>query len=152
MIVGLLSTALFQYLKCQDQRVSKNGRSTFIFCSSWNLWGGQFFTFSLTKGAERAPAPVSYATVQSMISITNGSNTKTNICECSGRSGSGHVMGSTFLWLLHYLQIIMQSMLLIKIWHSSLADKQVQKRENEFNKKWRLSKTFSSKINLFLGH
>ena len=57
MIVGLLSAALFQYLKCQDQRVSKNGRSTFIFCSSWNVWGGQFFTFSLTKGAECTPAP-----------------------------------------------------------------------------------------------
>jgi len=43
MIVGLLSTALFQYLKCQDQRISKNCRSSFIFCSSWNLWGGPIF-------------------------------------------------------------------------------------------------------------
>ena len=62
MIVGLPSTALFQYLKCQDQRVSKNCRSSFIFCSSWNLWGGPFFTFSL-PGGRRAPLPpVSYAT------------------------------------------------------------------------------------------
>jgi len=43
MIMGLLSTALFQYLKCQDQRISKNYRSTFIFCDSWNLWGGPIF-------------------------------------------------------------------------------------------------------------
>jgi len=43
MIVGLLSTALFQYLKCQDQRISKICRSTFIFSSSWNLWGGPIF-------------------------------------------------------------------------------------------------------------
>ena len=39
----LPSTALFQYLKCQDQRISKNCRSTFIFCSSWNLWVGPIF-------------------------------------------------------------------------------------------------------------
>jgi len=42
MIVGLLSTALFQYLKCQDQWISKNC-STFIFWSSWNLSGGPIF-------------------------------------------------------------------------------------------------------------
>ena len=56
MIVGLLSTALFLYLKCQDQQISKNCRSTFIFCSSWNLWGNPFFTFSL-PGGRRAPLP-----------------------------------------------------------------------------------------------
>jgi len=56
MIAGLLSTALFQYLKCQDQRICKNCRSTFIFCSSWNLWGGPFFKFSLPRGAARTPA------------------------------------------------------------------------------------------------
>jgi len=33
MIVGLLSTAQFQYLKYQDQRISKSCRSTFIFWS-----------------------------------------------------------------------------------------------------------------------
>jgi len=37
MIVGLLSTALFRYLICQHQRISKNCTNTFIFCSSWNL-------------------------------------------------------------------------------------------------------------------
>jgi len=56
MIVGLLSNALFQYLKCQDQRISQNCGSTFIVCSSWNLWGGPFFTFSL-PGGRRAPRP-----------------------------------------------------------------------------------------------
>jgi len=60
MIVDLLSTAVFLYLKCQDQQISKNCRSTFIFCSSWNLWGGPFFTFSLPGGrvgAARTHAP-----------------------------------------------------------------------------------------------
>jgi len=57
MIVGLLSTSLLHYLKCQDQRISKNCRSTVIFCSSWNIWGGPFFTFSLPGGAVRTPAP-----------------------------------------------------------------------------------------------
>jgi len=33
MIVGLLSTAQFQCLKYQDQRISKSCRSTFIFWS-----------------------------------------------------------------------------------------------------------------------
>ena len=59
MFVGLLSTALFQYLKCQDQRVSKNGRSTFVFCSSWNLWGGPILKFNLPGGTTRTPAPPS---------------------------------------------------------------------------------------------
>ena len=58
MIVGLLSTGVLQYLKCQGQRISKNCRSTFIFCSSWNLWGVPIFTFSLPGGrAARTPAP-----------------------------------------------------------------------------------------------
>jgi len=43
MIVGLLCTTLFQYLKCQDQRVYKNCRGTLLFCSSWNLWGVPIF-------------------------------------------------------------------------------------------------------------
>jgi len=55
MIIGLLSTALFQYVKCQDQRISKNCRSTFIFCSSWNLWGGCIFYIQLARGG---PHPV----------------------------------------------------------------------------------------------
>jgi len=62
MIVGLLSTALFQYLKCQDQRISKNCRSTFIFCSSWNVEGVPFFTFRLPGGQREPLPPVSYAT------------------------------------------------------------------------------------------
>ena len=37
MTVGMLNTALFQYLKRQDQRISKTCKNTFIFCSSWNL-------------------------------------------------------------------------------------------------------------------
>jgi len=63
MIVGLLSTALFQYLKCQDQWISKNCRSTFIVSSSWNLWGGPIFAFSLPGGGGAHPcSPASYAT------------------------------------------------------------------------------------------
>jgi len=34
MTAGLLNTAVFQYVKCQDQWISKTCRSTFIFCSS----------------------------------------------------------------------------------------------------------------------
>jgi len=37
MTVSVLYTALFQYLKSQDQRISKTCKSTFIFCSLWNL-------------------------------------------------------------------------------------------------------------------
>ena len=63
MIVGLLKSALFQCLKCQDKRISKNCRSTFILSSSWNVWGGPFFTFSVPWGGQRAPLlPVSYVT------------------------------------------------------------------------------------------
>jgi len=36
MTVSMLNTALFQYLKRQDQ-ISKTCKSSFIFCSSWNL-------------------------------------------------------------------------------------------------------------------
>jgi len=62
MIIALRNTALFQHLKCQDQRISRNCRSTFVFCSSWNLWRGPIFTFSLS-GGRRAPCPpVSYVT------------------------------------------------------------------------------------------
>ena len=57
MIVSLLSTALFQYLKCEDQRISKNCRSTFIFCSSWNLWGGPIFYVLLARGGGAHPCP-----------------------------------------------------------------------------------------------
>jgi len=39
----MLNTALFQHLKRQDQRISKIYKNTFIFCSSWNLWGGPIF-------------------------------------------------------------------------------------------------------------
>jgi len=56
MIVGMLSTALFPCVKCQDQRISKNCRITFIFYSSWNLYGSPFFTLSL-PGGRRAPLP-----------------------------------------------------------------------------------------------
>jgi len=63
MIVGLLSTALFQYVKRQDQRISKNFTSTVIFYSSWNLQGNPFFTFSLPRGGGAHPCPpISYAT------------------------------------------------------------------------------------------
>jgi len=37
MAVSKPNTALFQYLKFQDQRISRTCKSTFIFCSSWNL-------------------------------------------------------------------------------------------------------------------
>ena len=37
MTVSMLNTALFQYLKRHDQRISKTCTSTFIFCCSWNL-------------------------------------------------------------------------------------------------------------------
>jgi len=37
MTVGLLNIAGFQYLKCQDQRISRICRSTCISCSSRNL-------------------------------------------------------------------------------------------------------------------
>jgi len=30
-------------LKRQDQRISKTCKSTFIFCSSWNLWERSHF-------------------------------------------------------------------------------------------------------------
>jgi len=50
MIVVLLSITLFQYLKCQDQRISKNCRSTFIFCSSWNPRGMPIFYIQLATG------------------------------------------------------------------------------------------------------
>ena len=60
MIVGLLSTALFQYLKCQDQRVSENGRPTVKALSYSAVHeiseGSLFFTFSLPGGAARTPA------------------------------------------------------------------------------------------------
>ena len=80
LIVGLLRTALFQYsriclirhlkrirkkwrirralmyLKCQEQRISKNWKSTFILCSSLNLWGGLIFYVTLARG-RRAPLP-----------------------------------------------------------------------------------------------
>ena len=38
-------------------RISKNCRSTFIFCSSWNLWGGPIL--ACQGGAARTPAPPS---------------------------------------------------------------------------------------------
>ena len=59
MIVGLLSTALFKYLKCQDQRISKNCRITFIFCSSWNLWRGAHFLHLACQGDGAHPSPPS---------------------------------------------------------------------------------------------
>jgi len=43
MTVSMLNTAQFQYLKRQDQQISKTCKSTFIFCSSWNLWEGAYF-------------------------------------------------------------------------------------------------------------
>jgi len=58
-IVGLLGTALFQYLKCQDQRISKNCRSTSVFYSSWNLWGGPIFYLKLARGGVAHPCPPS---------------------------------------------------------------------------------------------
>ena len=72
MLVGLPSPALFQYLKRQGQRISERCRSTFIFSSSWNLWWGPFFTFSLPRGGRRAHLPlVSYATgMHSSVNIT----------------------------------------------------------------------------------
>jgi len=65
MTVSMLNTALFQYFKRQDQRISKTCKSTFIFCSSWNLWGGPFFAFSLPGGRRTPLLPVSYAAAHS---------------------------------------------------------------------------------------
>jgi len=68
MIAGLLSTELFQYLKCQDQ----NGFPKIVEALSYSAVheiseGVPFFTFSLPEG-RRAPLPplppVSYATDQ----------------------------------------------------------------------------------------
>ena len=58
MIVGLLSTALFQYLKCQDQRISKNCRSTFLFCS-YEISKGARFLHLACQGGRRAPLSLS---------------------------------------------------------------------------------------------
>jgi len=55
MIVGLTSTALFQYLKRQDQQISKNVEAL-SYCAVHEISeGGPFFTFSLPGG--RAPLP-----------------------------------------------------------------------------------------------
>jgi len=66
MTVSMLNTALFQYLKRQAQRISKTCKSTFIFCSSWNLWEGTHFLRIACQGGRRAPLPfVSYAAAHS---------------------------------------------------------------------------------------
>jgi len=57
MIAGLLSTELFQYLKCQDQ----NGFPKIVEALSYSAVheiseGVPFFTFSLPEG-RRAPLP-----------------------------------------------------------------------------------------------
>ena len=63
MTVGLLNTTVFQYVKCQDQWISKTCRSTFIFCSSLNLHGGgEFLHFACHGGGAHPYSPVSYAT------------------------------------------------------------------------------------------
>jgi len=56
MIIGLLLTVLFQYLKCQAQRISKNLEA--LSCSAVHeiSEGGPFFTFSF-PGGRRAPLP-----------------------------------------------------------------------------------------------
>ena len=56
MTVGLLNIAVFQYLRCQDQRISRTCISTFISCSSRNLfsaWSYQISAVSDTKHADR---------------------------------------------------------------------------------------------------
>ena len=66
MTVSMLNTALFQCLKRQDQRISKTCKTTFIFCSSWNLWKGAHFLHIACQGGRRAPLhPVSYAAARS---------------------------------------------------------------------------------------
>jgi len=37
MTANMLNIALFQYLKRQNQWISKTCKGTFVFCSSWNL-------------------------------------------------------------------------------------------------------------------
>jgi len=59
MTVSMLNTELFQYLKRQDQRISKTCKSTFIFCSSWNLWEGAHFLHLACQGGGAPPFPPS---------------------------------------------------------------------------------------------
>jgi len=55
-------TISVQYLKCQDQRFSKNCRSTFIFALH-EISEGAHFLHLACQGGRRAPLPpVSYAT------------------------------------------------------------------------------------------
>jgi len=56
MIVGLLRTALFQYFKYQDQRISKIVEALSYSAVHEISEGGPFFIFSL-PGGRRAPLP-----------------------------------------------------------------------------------------------
>jgi len=46
-------------LKRQDQRISKTCKSTFIFCSSWNLWERSHFLHVACQGGGAHPCPPS---------------------------------------------------------------------------------------------
>jgi len=63
MIVGLLRTALSQYLKCQDQQISKIVEALSYSAVHEISEGAPFFYLACQGGAARTPAPVSYATV-----------------------------------------------------------------------------------------
>ena len=53
----MLNTALFHYLKRQDQRISKTFKSTFIFCRSWILSEGTHFLHLPCQGGGARPCP-----------------------------------------------------------------------------------------------
>ena len=55
MTVSMLNTALFSYLKRQDQRISKTCKSIFVLCSSWNLQDGAHFLHLACQGRRHAP-------------------------------------------------------------------------------------------------
>jgi len=67
MIVGLLSTAPFQYLKCQAQRISKNCRSNgfpkTVETAIHEISEGRPFLYLTCQGGGAHPwPPVSYVT------------------------------------------------------------------------------------------
>jgi len=58
MTVGLINTPLFQYLKCQDQRISEILWKHFhILQVKKSLRGGPFFTFTFPGGGGAHPCP-----------------------------------------------------------------------------------------------
>jgi len=56
MIAGLLSTAVFQYVKCQDQRISKN-LEALSDSAVHEISEGAYFSHLGCQGGRRAPLP-----------------------------------------------------------------------------------------------